>query len=243
MSNTPQPSAEPPEEQAISLDELSRAYVDAIGPGADAGRDEESVPDAAEGETVPEDLPPAEEPEADDGPCPIGPDTILEAMLFVGNRENEPLSAARAAELMRGVEPGEIRGLVDGLNRRYEADGCPYHITSEGPGYRLVLRRSFDPIRNKFYGRIRQAHLSQAAVDVLAIVAYRQPLTRDQVDTLRGTPSSHVLAQLVRRRLLKVVRPSGKRQPGQYHTTERFLDLFGLESLGDLPQAEEPEPR
>ena len=163
-------------------------------------------------------------------------------MLFVGNRENQPLSSTRAAELMRGVSPGEISGLVDELNHRYALDGCPYEIVNEGAGYRLVLRRAFNPVRNKFYGRVREARLSQAAVDVLAIVAYRQPLTAEEVTGLRGTASGHLLAQLVRRQLLRIQRPAGKGRV-QYYTTDRFLELFRLESLDDLPQAEELEKR
>ena len=80
---------------------------------------------------------PANEPGGDDA-CPINPRTILEAMLFVGNRDNEPLSPRRAAELMRDVEADEIPSLVAELNRRYDGDGLPYHIVGEGDGYRLA---------------------------------------------------------------------------------------------------------
>ena len=123
------------------------------------------------------------------------------------------------------------------------ANCCPYRVVSQGSGYRLALRRTFYPVRNKFYGRVREAQLSQAAIDVLAIVAYQQPLTSEEVSSLRGTPSSHILTQLVRRRLLRIERPPGKQRPAHYHTTDRFLELFGLESLDDLPQAEELESR
>jgi len=252
MSETPERPADPPDEQGISLDELSRAYAEATGGSGqgdvsrqqdrlapeDAAAAEAEAPDHAEDQPAAKNA-----PAADDDPCPISPQTILEAMLFVGDRQNEPLAPARAAELMRGVEPSEIPQLVDQLNCRYAENGCPYKITSEGPGYRLGLRRKFDPVRNKFYGRVREAQLSQAAIDVLAIVAYRQPLTGEGVSNLRGTPSSHVLAQLVRRRLLRIERPPGRRRPVHYYTTDRFLELFGLESLDDLPQAEELEPR
>ena len=160
-------------------------------------------------------------------------------MLFVGNRESRSLSAVRAAGLMRGVEPEEIAGLVGELNRRYAANGCPYHVASEGGGYRLTLRKAFHPLRNRFYGRVREARLSQAAIDVLAIVAYQQPLTSEKVGRLRGKPSSHLLAQLVRRGLLRIERRQAKRRTAQYFTTDRFLELFGLQSLDDLPQSEE----
>ncbi len=230
MSETSRLQSEPPE-QGISLDELTEAFAQVMGSGPSG----EPQPDeTAEQEA---DQAAAEQ----DDPCPISPRSILEAMLFVGNRENRPLSSAQAAELMRGVEPGEIAGLVDQLNHCYAADGCPYHITNDGPGYRLALRKAFHPLRNRFYGRIREARLSQAAIDALAVVAYQQPLTAEQIGRLRGRPSSHVLAQLVRRGLLRIERQQTKRRTAQYFTTDRFLKLFGLKTLDDLPRSEELE--
>lgn len=193
-------------------------------PSAGAATLEEPPPDA-----TPDDA------ERSDDSCPITPSSVLEAMLFVGNRDGTPLTPARAAELMRGVAPGEIAGLVDELNARYEADARPYTIVSEGSGYRLRLRPEFAPLRNRFYGKMREARLSQAAIDILAIVAYQQPLTAEQINKLRGKPSGHVLSQLVHRQLLRIERP-GPRRTAQYYTTERFLRLFGLESLDDLPR-------
>jgi segregation and condensation protein B len=244
------------EEQEVSLDELGRAFAEAMsgrdgspGPADDMEESGDGVgqgagPDgggtAVEG-PVDEAATAGTEATEDDDPVEISPRTILEAMLFVGNQDNEPLTVARAVELMRGVEPAEIPDLVDQLNRRYAANACPYQIVSEAGGYRLVLRKAFDAVRMQFYGKAREARLSQAAIDVLAIVAYRQPLTAEEVNKLRGTPSGHVLSQLVRRRLLRIERPEGKRKRGLYHVTERFLELFGLESLEDLPQAEEVE--
>ena len=103
----------------------------------------------------------------------------------------------------------------------------------------MTLRTAFYPVRNRFYGKVREARLSQAAVDVLAIVAYQQPLSSEQVSRLRGRPCSHVLSQLVRRGLLRIERRGEKLRTPYYFTTDRFLELFGLESLEDLPQSEE----
>jgi len=74
-------------------------------------------------------------------------------------------------------------------------------------------------------------------------VAYRQPIVAEDVNRLRGIPSGHLLAQLVRRQLLRIERPQRKPRPIHYRTTDRFLELFGLESLDDLPQSEELEKR
>jgi segregation and condensation protein B len=175
--------------------------------------------------------------------CELSPKTVFEAMLFVGGPGDQPLTATRAAELMRGVEPGEIPAMVEDLNGRYRETGCPYHVVHEGAGYRLTLRAEFEPLRAKFYGRVREARLSQAAVDVLAIVAYRQPVTAENVSILRDTPSGAILSQLVRRQLLRIERTAEKPRKTLYSTTDRFLKLFGLESLADLPQSEDLEGR
>jgi len=242
MSQAPQPQPEPSQPQGISLEELTEAFAQVMGTApepkepTEAGTPEAAVEQPAQPvlEQPPE-LPPTEE----DDPCPVCPRSILEAMLFVGNRESRPLSVAGAAELMRGVEPDEIPELVEELNRRYVANGCPYRIANEASGYRLTLRRAYHPLRNRFYGRVREARLSQAAIDTLAIVAYQQPLSAEQISRTRGKPSNHVLAQLVRRGLLRIERKETKRRTAQYSTTERFLEIFGLRSLEDLPQSEE----
>jgi segregation and condensation protein B len=247
---TTDPIPEPPQPEGISLDELAQAFAQVMGtapklkppvPSPDAGSDNQTAPAGQEEEAQGSDQVPVSELAAGADPCPISPRTILEAMLFVGDGENRPLSTARAAELMRGVEAAEIPGLIDELNRRYAAGGCPYHVIHEGEGYRMVLRKPFHDLRDRFHGRIRQARLSQAAVDILAIVAYQQPLTAEEIGTLRGKPSGHVLAQLVRRGLLRIERKPGKGRVAQYFTTDRFLQFFGMETLADLPQSEELE--
>ena len=143
---------------------------------------------------------------------------------------------------MRDVMPDDIPVLVDELNRSYASQGAAYEIVGEGDGYRLALREEFRSLRDRFYGRVREARLSQAAIDVLALVAYQQPVTAEQINRARGKPSSHILAHLVRRGLLRIERPDPKRRTPNYHTTERFLKLFGLQSLDDLPRSEEAGP-
>lgn len=250
MVDASQPSPDPSDRQGISLDLLTQAYAEALSGeslrkrSTEAGIDADAAGrgDGHDGEAS-EDLPPDPEGAAGDGqsaahdPVGVSPLTVLETMLFVGSIDNQPLEPARAAELMRGVTPADVLGMVEQLNARYDSSGCPYKIVHEGAGYRMKLRRAFHAIRNKFYGRVREARLSQAAIDTLAIVAYRQPLTADQVTQLRGTPSGHLLSQLVRRQLLRVERPKGSRTM-RYTTSPRFLELFGLASLDELPDSE-----
>lgn len=256
MPTTPDSSSPSSQPEGISLQELREAFAQAMGRAAAPPAGEQVPSPGDEGlpsgepeagaaatpvEEAAEPLPEIEPRPDEDDACEISPLSILEAMLFVGNRTSEPLAAPKAAELMRGVEPGEIPDLVDRLNARYAAGGGPFHVVSEGAGYRLTLRPEFSDVRNQFYGRVREARLSQAAVDVLAIVAYRQPITGEEVSKLRDVPSGHLLTQLVRRRLLAIERSAEKPRTVRYRTTERFLGLFGLGSLEDLPQTEDPE--
>ncbi len=227
-------------QQGISLEALTEAFAQAMGTvptPPEAESDEQPADEQVAAGPVESDDRPAMG--NDDAVCPVCPKSILEAMLFVGRRDGRPLRVEEASEPMRGVEPAEIPSMVDALNRRYRASGCPYEIQSERGGYRLSLARPFHAMRDRFHGRIREARLSQAAIDVLAIVAYEQPLTAERIGLLRGKPSGHIISQLVRRNLLRIVRSEAEPRVAQYHTTDRFLRLFGLADLDDLPRSEE----
>lgn len=236
-------------DQGLSLEKLSESFARLLRQGdepygaedeaeADAIGDVEDVRGATPGEVAF-----AENPcDDDDHACPVTPRSILEAILFVGHPENEPLASQQIASLMRGVRATEVDELVCELNQAYTAEGCPYYIDSAAAGYRLALRPVYASLRAKFYSKIRQAKLSQSAIDVLAIVAYHQPVAGEQVNKLRGRPTGSILTQLVRRRLLRIERRDDTRHTAQYYTTDRFLDLFGLESLEDLPRGQELEP-
>ncbi len=170
----------------------------------------------------------------------LSPRTILEAMLFVGDRGNKPLTPEKASEKMRNVEPEEIDRLISDLNRDYELRRCPYLIRRDGDGYRMVLHDDFDVVRARFYGKIRETRLSQQAIDVLAVVAYRQPVSAEDVQKTRRQPSSSLLNQLVKRGLLETVEgKTGKKIVPLYRTTGRFLKLFQLETIEDLPVSDD----
>jgi len=143
--------------------------------------------------------------------------------------------------MMRGVSPGEVDHLIRELNTLYERDEAPYRIEFTSTGYRLVLLPEFERMRDKFYGRVREAKLSPAALEVLSIIAYKQPVTAEEISQLRGASHAAVLASLVRRRLVRLERPPEPGGRPRYWTTERFLRLFGLENLSALPRSEELE--
>jgi segregation and condensation protein B len=162
---------------------------------------------------------------------------VIEAMLFVGG---SPLTSERAGAALRGLTPEQFKQAVDALNHEYRRQGRPYLIQSRDQGYLLTLRPRFLPIGERLYGQARQARLSPAAIDVLALVAYRQPIAKQEIDSIRGMESGALLRQLVRRNLVAVVQrgEAGHREVC-YGTTQRFLELFRLGSLADLPQTQD----
>lgn len=218
----------------ISLDALAAAYAGLVGGGEGAPAKAPSTPaDESSQTSKPE---PLDESNVDEQVSPLG---ILEAVLFVGNAENTPLTSKRIAALMRGVSPREIDELVAELNARYREFESPYEIVSHGAGYLLSIRDEYAGLRDRFYGSVREARLSQAAIDILAVIAYGQPLTREEIDETRGKPSGGILSQLVRRQLLRIERPETKPRDPKYYTTERFLKIMGLEDIQELPESHE----
>ena len=167
-------------------------------------------------------------------------ETIIEAMLFVGNRENRPLVAEQIAEKLRNVSAVEVDQAVAYLNGHYQERGYPYHIIFERGGYRMTLRSEYEPVLANFSGKVREARLTQQAIDTLAIVAYRQPITAEEIQAIRKQSCSNILNQLVRRDLLRISREvQDKKSVARYHTTSRFLELFQIKSLDDIPREDE----
>ena len=237
-------SHEEEEDQEFSLEDLGAAYARAAAehdPEAFAEREEESAPgDAPEGPTeIPETQPPEDEG-ASDGV--VSPEAIIEAALFVGHPENRPLTEQRLASLMRDVSPEEVAELIDQLNESYRNQRQALRIVRDEGGFRMAVAPEVETVRRAFLGKVREARLSQAAVEVLSLVAYQPGVTAQLIKDQRGHDSGALLNQLVRRRLIEMVRRKpvdGGRPVPHYYPTERFLVLFGLESLQDLPQVEE----
>jgi segregation and condensation protein B len=143
------------------------------------------------------------------------------------------------ASLIRGISPAEVEQQIQELNAQYAENRCPYVIVAENDGFRLSLRPEHLALRSRIQGKIRATRLSPAAIEVLALVAYNEPITADQVAKFRGTSSGHVLSYLVRRRLLQINRSATEPRKTSYSTTSRFLDLFNLRSLQDLPRSDD----
>lgn len=165
----------------------------------------------------------------------VTPERIVESILFVGTPDSRQISPRLLASLMRGVSPEEVDQYISKLNQSYEEDGAAYRIHQDELGYRMQLHSSFAPIRNQFYGQVKEARLNQMVIDVLSVIAYHQPVERHEIERLVGRPCGGALNQLVRRNLVQMEKEKKLRL---YRTTDRFLDLFGLDEIDDLPQSE-----
>jgi segregation and condensation protein B len=176
-------------------------------------------------------------PPADEAPeAPPPPHRIVEAMLFMGG---QPLTEATARSAIRGLTAEQFHAAIDGLNRDYRRQGRPYSIHLQVAGYVLTLRQRYRPLADRLHGGTREAKLSQPAIDVLSLVAYRQPATKQEVDALRGAESGALLRLLVRHGLIAVVRGDASTKEVSYGTTAKFLEMFGLGSLEDLPRTQD----
>lgn len=179
-------------------------------------------------------------PPAASNEVPPSPEQLIEAMLFVGGH---PLAAEVACAAIRGLTPERFQTAVAALNKRYRDQARPYLIEARDDGFVLSVRPAYRSLCEKLFGGPREARLSQPALDVLSVVAYRQPLSKAEADTVRGTDSGPALRQLVRLGLIAVQhRADSTGREVRYGTTPRFLQVFGLKSLDELPRLGDAQP-
>ena len=147
----------------------------------------------------------------------------------------EPVSAQRLAEIVPGVRAAQVGDLVGEINAAYAEQRRAFEVVEAAGGYQLRTLAEFAPYLQQTLAS-RPLRLSQAALETLAVVAYRQPVTRAEIEHVRGVDVGAVLRSLLDRRLVRI---AGHREvPGRpllYATTRRFLEVFGLARLEDLP--------
>jgi segregation and condensation protein B len=169
---------------------------------------------------------------------------VVEVLLFASD---EPLPAERIREVLDLPGAADAVALVEELRARYDASGRGLGIVEVGGGFRMVTRPELAPWLVRLAKTRTRARLSRPALETLAIIAYRQPVSRPEVDAIRGVNSEGVLDSLLERRLLRIAgRKEAPGRPYLYETTREFLVAFGLRDLGDLPKVEGeltvPEP-
>lgn len=168
------------------------------------------------------------------------PIDVVEALLFASDT---PLETERIREVLDLADVASARALVEELRARYDADERALTVVEVGGGFRMVTRPEIAPWLLRLAKTRTRARLSRPALETLAIVAYRQPVSRPEVDTLRGVNSEGVLDNLLERRLLRIAgRKEAPGRPFLYETTREFLVAFGLRDVGDLPKVEGEQP-
>jgi len=161
---------------------------------------------------------------------------VLEALLFASDA---PIEAERIQEVLELDSPAAARELVDTLGRRLDSEGRALQVIEVGGGFRLVTRPEVAPWLVKLQRSKTKSRLSRPALETLAIIAYRQPVSRPDVDAIRGVNSEGVLDNLLDRRMIRIGgRKDSPGRPFLYETTREFLVAFGLRDVSDLPKVE-----
>lgn len=169
-------------------------------------------------------------------PTPLPPAQVIEALLFAADA---PVKLDRLAELAE-VSPETTRAVIDGLNANYQETGRSFRVQRVAQGFQLYTMPMYAEFVRRLYQHQYTHRLSHAALEVLAIVAYKQPVTRPEVEQMRGVDCSGPLVTLLERRLIATYgRASRPGSPFLYRTTPEFLRYFGLVGLEDLPRMEE----
>ncbi|HOX37387.1 MAG TPA: SMC-Scp complex subunit ScpB [Candidatus Brocadiia bacterium] len=225
-----QPFPEAPEETAKPSQE------DAAGP--------ESVPEDAQDEKESEEEPeegvetetmPAEQLSAS------AMKAVVEAILFVCD---DPIHPKKIRDIIGCADTRQIRGIIKVLQEEYAAGGHAFQIEEIAGGYKMMTLPEYHPWVARLKKTVSEARLSQAAIETLAIVAYRQPILRADIEAVRGVQCGPMLRTLIEKGLVKVVGHDEQLgRPLLYGTTDKFLEQFGLASLKDLPSLEELRPR
>jgi segregation and condensation protein B len=164
------------------------------------------------------------------------PIDVVEALLFASEA---PVEAERIQEVLDLPSAGEARELVRVLGERLDGQGRALQIIEVGGGYRLVTRPEVAPWLVKLARSRTRSRLSRSSLETLAIIAYRQPASRPDIDAVRGVNSEAVLDNLLDRRMVRIAgRKDSPGRPFLYETTRDFLVAFGLRDLADLPKVE-----
>ncbi len=168
----------------------------------------------------------------------FSPERKVEAIIFASGEAVSPALIRQILEEELSVQ--DIEAAVERLNETYEVSGRAFRIVSIAGGYRFLTDPSLEPVLRKMLAPKIQRRLSQSALEVLAVIAYQQPVTRSEIQQVRGVSPDYAVNKLLERGLIDVRgRADSPGKPLLYGTTREFLDFFNLHSLKDLPKLRE----
>jgi len=160
----------------------------------------------------------------------------LEAALVLAD---EPLPARRLADVAGLADAAEARMLIETLKTHYDLDGTAFQIEELAGGYQLLTRPQYHPWLVRLRRTGHEVHLTSATLETLAVIAYKQPIMRAEVEKVRGVACSEIIRHLMEKGLVRVTgRHDSLGRPQLYGTTKKFLQVFGLNTLKDLPEVE-----
>jgi segregation and condensation protein B len=231
------PATDPADPPATVLRAVSDAEPESCLPdaeGFDTGQNRIDQPDfdAADQLTEGGDRPAAEA----DEPVEIHPHRVVEAVLFAAD---SPMPPAKIAAVLGVGDARDVRKHIEQLNTEYASHGLAFRIEHLAGGYQMLTLPAYNPWLKKLLRARQETRLSPAALETLAILAYKQPCTRAEVEVIRGVAAGDLINRLREMNLVKIVgRAEDLGRPLLYGTTRRFLEVFGLPSLEELPQVE-----
>ena len=162
---------------------------------------------------------------------------ILESLLFVSET---PLSVKRAASFLKDTDAGEIEAAFKSLQEEVNGMDRSFQVIEIGEGFQLVTRSEYHRYAKELYKIISKTRLSKASLEALAIIAYKQPVTRAEVEAIRGVEVSNLIQSLMEKKMIRILgRAETPGRPLLYGTTHEFLLHFGLKDLSDLPKVSE----
>ena len=169
-------------------------------------------------------------------PADVTVESVAEAVLFA---TDEPISAERLAKIIEtGVK--QVKEHIKNLNDKYQANNKAFRIEQIAGGYQMMTLGLYNHWLKKLLRARDDSKLSPAALETLAIIAYKQPIIRADIESIRGVAAGEVLRSLMYKGLVKIVgRAEVLGRPMLYGTTKKFLEVFGLNALKDLPKIEE----
>jgi len=229
---------QPQEETAGAPGEPARQDSDAVAPGVN-----ERAPEPAESRPVPDE----NNEEIENGPSKeeIIDDLahIIEAIIFASD---EPLPVSQiksvldAAHTFGRVNPDVIVARIEALNKKYDGDGFGFRIVEIANGFQYATRKEMAQWVSILFKERAKRKLSNSALESLAIIAYKQPVTKPEIEAIRGVNVDYVLHSLLEKEIVTVVgRAETVGRPLLYGTTQKFLKIFGLKNLEDLPKLRE----
>jgi segregation and condensation protein B len=162
---------------------------------------------------------------------------IVEALLFASD---SPLSVGKIREIVSELTPKEIEKAIESLNLHYQKTQRTFTIREIAGGYQIFTLPEYSDYVDRLYLNKQRSRLTQKALETLAIIAYKQPLTKNEMEEIRGVNVDGVVKTLTSRNLITITgRAKAPGSPFLYSTTKKFLDYFGLNSMDDLPKLKE----